>query len=96
MDKKEFNIKIAKRLGVTIADAKIITDTVLDSIAEVLSDNENLCFSKFGTFKLIYQGTRPVRNPKSGEPYMLEPRMTVRFSCGKQLKERINEHMRKP
>ena len=56
--------------------------SVINTLADVIAD--------FGSFRLWHQASRPVRNPKTGEPMIFQPRNSVKFVPGKHLVDLLN------
>ena len=45
-----------------------VINTLADVIADSLLEEERVVIQNFGSFRLWHQASRPVRNPKTGEP----------------------------
>lgn len=81
---------MATRLDVPEVMVHSYVQAFLETISDRLMHGQRVSIQNFGTFKPRVQTSRPVRNPRTGEPLMLEPRVSVRFTPGKSLFERIN------
>lgn len=90
MNKKEFIGELAVRTGRPVTEMHKFVDHFLALTTEVLAREEYVLFLGFGRLYPRKQSSRPVRNPKTGAPVMLEERTTVRFKPGKDLFETIN------
>lgn len=90
MNKKELEIVIAHKLGIPQNEVHLVVNVMLDSISEVLTTNEEVNLHNFGKLYPYRRKERPVRNPKTGTPCMLEPIRTVKFLPGKGLINYIN------
>ena len=90
MNKNLLIKNVADRLGVQSSEVQIVVNTFLDCLTESLQKEENVVVRGFGTFRILKQTARPVRNVKTGEPCMLTPRNSVKFVVGTELFERIN------
>lgn len=90
MNKKEFIAELAVRTGRPVTEMYKFVDHFLALTTEVLAREEDVIFLGFGRFFPRKQSARPVRNPKTGAPVMLEERTTVCFKPGKDLFETIN------
>lgn len=92
MNKTEFVTKIAQDMGVTFVAAKKFVDSFQRTVTNALAEDDMIALHNFGCLQTRKQGSRPVRNPKTGEPFTLAPRTTVRFKPGKLLLEAVNKH----
>lgn len=90
MNKTDFTAKLAERTGRPVNEVRKFIDDFFALTTEVLANDEEVAFLCFGRFYLRKQHARPVRNPKTGKPIMLEERNTVRFKPGKNLFDSIN------
>jgi DNA-binding protein HU-beta len=61
----------------------------MESIKEVLGNDDKLKIIGFGTFAVSNQKERKGRNPQTGEEIKIPERKVVRFKPGKNLKEEI-------
>lgn len=91
MNKKAFITELAARTGRPVTEVHKFVDKFLALTTEVLAREEDVLFLGFGRFATRKQCARPVRNPKTGTPVMLDERTTVRFKPGKTLFKTINQ-----
>ena len=91
MNKSTLESRVSQKLGIPQYKVNLFINTLLESITEVLEQNEEVSIRGLGTFLPKRQKTRPVRNPQNGEPCMLEPSATVKFCVGSDLKKRLNK-----
>ena len=61
--------------------------TVLDTIGEAIAQEDKLIFVGFGTFKTTISKARDAKTPDGKITHVPEKRV-VRFSVGKELKEK--------
>lgn len=94
MNKRTLESKVSEKLGIPQYKVNRFINTLLESITEVLVENEEVALRGFGTFLPKRQKPRPVRNPQNGDPCILEPSLTVKFAVGNNLKKRLNENDR--
>ena len=90
MNKTSFIAELAVRTGQPVTEVRKFVDDFLVLTTEVLAREEEIVFLRFGRLYPRKQVERPVRNPKTGAPFMLGERTTVRFRPGKDLFEAIN------
>ena len=89
MNKTDLVIVLAEKMGIPQSQSR----QFLNAFQEVLSDTlkeEVIMLQGFGTFEPWKQTARPGRNPRTGEPCMIEPRTSVKFKPGKFLLEALN------
>ena len=67
-----------------------VINTLADVIADSLLEEERVVIQNFGSFRLWHHASRPVRNPKTGEPMIFQPRNSVKFVPGKHLVDLLN------
>ena len=90
MNKTKFISELAVRMGRPVTETQKIVEDFFALATEVLAREEEIRFLGFECFAPRKQLARPVRNPKTGAPVMLDERTTVRFKPGKSLFETIN------
>ena len=90
MNKTKFISELAARRGRPVTETRKFVEDFLALTTEVLAHEEDILFVGFGRFYPRKQLARPVRNPKTGAPVMLDERTTVRFKPGKYLFQTIN------
>ncbi len=89
MNKKEFLDVLATKLNTTKSNADKELTAVLDCIAEVMKDSDELRFVGFGTFKAKQTKAMKVRTPR-GDMADVPAQRQVRFSVGKEFKDVVN------
>ena len=90
MTKAELIAAVADKAGLTKADAEKAVLAVTESITETLAAGEPVSLVGFGAFRPKHRAARKGRNPKTGEPMMIEASNSVRFSVGAALKKAVN------
>lgn len=82
---------LAKKTDIQIKDLNFVWQSALDLITELLKEDSEIRFARFGKFKLKkydeYEGT----NPRTREKMMMKPLDTPVFKCAKNLKNAVNE-----
>lgn len=90
MNKNDLTKLLAERTGKTFVEAQQTIEEVFGLMTESLGQGEKVVLTGFGSFRVCRQHERPVRNPRTGKPYTLVPRDTVRFTVGARLFDRLN------
>ena len=91
MNKTAFITELAVRTDHPVTQVRKFVDEFFALTTEVLAREEDILFLGFGRFYPRKQHARPVRNPKTGAPSMLDERTTVRFKPGKDLFNTVNQ-----
>lgn len=91
LTKKNINDKLVKKLNISGSQALDITNSFFDSIKQALENGEDVKLSGFGNFVLNDKKSRPGRNPKTGEDFVISARRVVTFKAGTKLKKIVNE-----
>lgn len=79
--------------AMSMVQIKQFVDAFFSEISEILGSGHELKLPGFGNFKLMDKLARPGRNPKSGEPCMIEPRRVVTFKAGKKMRAIVQSKM---
>ena len=90
MKKVELVEGIAKKVGMTKAEANRALDATFEVIAEALEKGDRVPLVGFGTFGVSKRGARTARNPRTGENIKIPARKAVVFKAGTALKNRVN------
>lgn len=92
MTKSELIESLSKRQGqLAYKDVELAVKTILEHMANALSNGERIEIRGFGSFSLHYRPPRVGRNPKSGDPVSLPAKYVPHFKPGKQLRDRIDQ-----
>ena len=89
MNNKEFIGKLAKRCGVQIADANANVDTLVGLMTDCLKENDQLKISGFGTLEVKMRNERLSVNPKTGQRFLVPPKIVPAFKPSNKLKEKF-------
>lgn len=96
MTKSELIERIALRLDqLPVKDVELAIKVMLDTMSDVLSQGERIEIRGFGSFSLHYRAPRTGRNPKTGDAVLLAGKYVPHFKPGKELRDRVNQRMRK-
>ncbi len=92
MTKSELIEALARRqIQLAYKDIELAVKTILENMANALSNGERIEVRGFGSFSLHYRPPRVGRNPKSGDPVSLPAKYVPHFKPGKQLRDRIDQ-----
>jgi integration host factor subunit alpha len=87
--------KIADDCGFMKGEAVEIFEKMLDIMKARLVAGENLMMSGFGKWSVKSKRARRGRNPKTGEPMVLDSRRVVTWKYSPLLKKEVNASARK-
>ncbi len=90
MNKNDLAAVVAVKTGTTKSYATKVLNSVLDGIADALSEGKEVRLIGFGTFRITQRNASQGRNPRTGERIMIPASLVPRFKAGKALKEAIN------
>ena len=97
MNKTELTNDVAKKTGLSKADAKRAIDAIFSTapregiIASAVSKGEKVQITGFGTFESRKRKKRTGRNPQTGESLIIPGGKYPAFVAGKSLKERVRK-----
>ena len=84
MNRKELIESVANSL-LHRQDAEVSVRKVFDTMSAALRDGEKVVISNFGTFRPVSKSARRARNPKTGVPVAVPPRLKIRFKPSKRV-----------
>ena len=90
MNKAELIEKVSEKVQIPSNVAKVIVDTIFDSMRESLEKGEGIEIRGFGSFKVKKYGAYKGRNPKTGKSIDVPAKRLPFFKVGKELKEMVN------
>jgi integration host factor subunit alpha len=91
LTKYEISEGLQKELGISKLISKEIVDQVFEQIRFSLEEGKPVKLSRFGNFELRDKKARPGRNPKTGEPKLIEARRVVTFKASQKLKAKVQQ-----
>ena len=89
MNKTEFVKLLARNMGASATTADKALKTVLGTIEESITQEDNLTFVGFGTFKTTISKAKKIKTPRGTIVNVPEKRL-VRFSPGSELKAKAD------
>ena len=87
--KDEFITKLSERSGLTKKASRELLDDVLAEIKSSLVQDGGVKFSGFGKFETKLRDSRVYKNPLTGEKFVSEACMSIKFSPSSTLKELV-------
>ena len=91
MNKAQLIDAIAKKAGLTKADAKKALDAFVETTTDTLKQGDKIALVGFGTFGVTKRAARKGRNPqKPNEIINIPAKNVVKFSVGSELKTAVN------
>ena len=87
--------KTSDKLNITHDEMKIILDTTLDTMADMLTENRSrirIELRNFGIFEVKPARAKPkARNPKTNEEVYVPPRRKIHFKPGKIIRQELQQ-----
>jgi len=90
MKKAELVEAVAKKTGLTKADATRAIDATFEEMTKALKKGDKVPVPGFGTFAVTKRAAREGRNPQTGEKVHIAARKAVTFKAGSALKDAVN------
>ncbi|WP_333698465.1 HU family DNA-binding protein [Bacteroides congonensis] len=85
MNKKELVAAVAQKKGISLKEAEVALDGVLESITEALHREESVTLIGFGSFSVKKRAARTGYNPSVKEKVLIPAKRVVRFKAGAKL-----------
>lgn len=89
MNNKEFISKLSKRCGTTSAETAANVDTFVNVVTERLKDGDQINISSFGVLETKMRKERLSVNPKSGQRFLVPPKIQPSFRPSNKLKDKF-------
>ena len=90
MNKAKLIEKVSERVQIPSNAAKVVVNTIFDSMRESLEKGEGIEIRGFGSFVVRNYGAYKGRNPKTGEIVDVAPKKLPYFKVGKEMKKMVN------
>ena len=90
MTKADLVELIYERVGSSKREACEVVEVVFTIIRESLRRGEKVKISGFGSFIVNRKRARRGRNPQTGEPITIDPRVVLSFKPSQVLKQSVN------
>lgn len=91
MNKKDLIALLANKTGLKQYEVKKVIETFSATVIEKIEADEKVSLKGFGMFYPVFHGSRPVRNPKTGEEMDLTPRNSIKFRPGDDVVRKLNK-----
>jgi len=91
MNKDQLIKRLSKRTSMTFQESKVAVNEMINIITETLESGNDVNVSKLGKFYLYHHKARPVRNPKTNTPMVLEECKSVKFKASSGLNSKIKK-----
>jgi len=96
MMKSELIERIARKQShLAYKDVELAVKSLLEQMSNALSSGERIEIRGFGSFSLHFRPPRSGRNPKTGDSVSLPGKHVPHFKPGKELRERVNNSLKK-
>ncbi|MDR2535498.1 MAG: integration host factor subunit beta [Treponema sp.] len=81
---------VAGKTGMDQQNVRLVIGCLLDDIKAALIENKIIELRGFGTFEVkVRKGREKARNPKTGEPVVVDSHGIAIFRAGKELKQEV-------
>ena len=91
LTKAQLSQILFEQLGLNKREAKDFIDAFFGRVINELVLGHDVKFSGFGNFEVRTKSARPGRNPRSGEPVLIDSRRVVIFRPSTMLRSQINK-----
>jgi DNA-binding protein HU-beta len=96
MNKGELTRSFSRRTGMSLRQSRRAIDSLfgvegksIGLIPQTLAQGKAIRLAGFGTFETRRRAARPGRNPRTGEPLVIEAARLPAFRAGRALKDRV-------
>ena len=86
-NKRQLANKLSKETMLSQKESLDVVEKLFDIIKEELVEGSDVSIVGFGKFYLYEHAPRPVRNPKTQEPMILDPYKSLRFKSSDLVKK---------
>jgi DNA-binding protein HU-beta len=91
MNNKDFIGALAKKCGITAAEAQAGIDSFVAVMTERLKENDQLNVSGFGVLEVKMRKERVSVNPKTGQRFLVPPKIVPSFRPSCKLKDKFKD-----
>jgi DNA-binding protein HU-beta len=95
MKKADFVKDVSEKAGVSKKDAENVIAAALETIENVLLEDDSITFMGFGTFSTVERTERQTTLPGTKRKITVPASKSVKFKVGKNLKESIAQKSQK-
>ncbi len=92
MTKADLVEQVSDMIGprVTRKDCGLVADALLEAVKDTLARGDHIEIRGFGTFKVRHRKARTARNPRTGDPVEVLPRVAPVFKPSRHLSSRVD------
>ena len=83
--------RMSEETGFTKKDTKVLLDSIIESISNLLSEGEKVVLANFGTFEVKVASARTARNPRTGEVIEVPAKNKPTFKFSKNIKDVVKQ-----
>jgi len=91
MNKSDLIEALSKDQNISLSEAQIVINIILNAMTDALTAGENVEIRGFGSFTVRHYNSYTGRNPKTGKKVTIHPKKLPFFKVGKELREKVNE-----
>ena len=91
INRSDLVLQLAYQYKMDPTETEGVIKAILGILSKSLIEKKRIEIRGFGSFDLRHRNPRKARNPKTGEIVITEPKNSVHFKPGKELRERINK-----
>ena len=91
MNKSELVKQLAEKTQISMDEADIMVQTMVDEMKKSLINGNRVEIRGFCNFTIREYGSYMGRNPKTGEPMSVPPKKLPFYKTGKELKDYLSE-----
>jgi len=96
MNKSTLVDRVRVKTGLQRNQAIKAVETLVDTVKASLARGEEVHIVGFGSFKILSRRGRKGRNPRTGQIIEVPPKKAVKFTAGKDFKDRLASKTQKP
>lgn len=90
MNKRELIFRICEQSSFTQKEVNDFLLLLETTMADCIVKGDFICLQNFGIFSPWQQKIRQGRNPRTGVPCTIPPRLNIKFKPGKRMLAKIN------
>lgn len=91
MTNKDFINTLAERNGLTPQDAQRLTEALINTMGDSLSEGDSITIQGFGSFDVKKKMERIIVNPNTKQRQLIPPKLTVAFKPSNVLKDKFKK-----
>ena len=89
MNNKDFITRLSKRCGVTPVETAANVETLINVMTECLKNGDQINLSGFGVLETKMKKERVSVNPKTGQRFLVPPKIQPSFRPSSKLKDKF-------